>query len=731
MNDNRNETPEVWYKRGIEARKAKNYAQAFQYFFKAAAQGHSESQRWLGLMYWNGEGTVKNYTEAFKWANRAAAQGNIAAATNVGYFYRNGIGVPKNDVLAAQWYGKAAANSDRVGQFNYAYMFYYGYGVKQDYNTAMKWFVQAANQRNQDAYYYIGHMYEKGYGVTKNLIEAENWFKKGAAEGHKVCLESLERLQAEKTETKTSTNTGGSVLKGAGEEWFKKGMDARVGKKYSEALQYFLKAAALGHVEAQSWLGWMYANGQGAVKNYNEAFKWTSKAAEKGHTGSAVNLGYFYRNGLGVTKSDAQALQWYRKAAEKGVSSGQFNYGFMFYYGYGVKKDYSEALRWFTKAADQNYKDAFSYLGEIYEKGYGVLKNHEKAISYYKKGADKGDDFCKKALKRIEASESADDWYYAGVEEEGRGNYEEAVRYYKKAAKANHIEALFDLACMFKNGKGVEQNKGTAAQFFLRAAKLGDSVSQDEIGDMHYNRKEYIEATEWYSKAARQGYAPSMFNLAWCFHHGGIAPADSVACNYNEAIRIYKECEAKAKDELKAQSQYQIGRCYEFGLNNISEARIWYQKAARAQYQPAKTALQQLEIVEKDISGPESWFNKGKAACWDVYRSTETIHGTTFNFTSYGWHGDQLRYSEAMRWWNKAAFYGHAESQYYLALYVYQRAHGSPVSETEALKWFTAAAKRGYRHAQAVLVNKYKYGDGAIKDLQESAKWQRILNQNN
>lgn len=696
MNDNRKETPEVWYKRGIEARKTKNYAQAFQYFLKAAAQGHSESQRWLGLMYWSGEGIGKNYTEAFKWANRAAAQGNIAAATNVGYFYRNGIGVPKNDAEALRWYGKAAVNGDRVGQFNYGYMHYYGYGVKQDYNKAMQWFLQAANQNNYDAFYYIGHMYEKGYGVTRNLIEAENWFKKGATQGHKVCVESLERLQAEKTETKTSPNVRSSVPNGAGEEWFKKGMASRGTKNYTEALQYFLKAASLGNMEAQNWLGWMYANGQGTIQNYNEAFKWTSKAAQQGHIGAAVNLGYFYRNGLGVTKSETSALQWYRKAAEKGLSSGQFNYGFMFYYGYGVVKNYGEALRWFIKAADQNYKDAFSYLGDMYEKGYGVAKNLEKAKSFYKKGADMGVDFCLKALKRLSDTELAD--------------------------------AAYELALMYYNGEDVPLNRKIAGQLFHKAAALGNSDAQVHVGFTYYKHKKYITATDWYEKAAKNGNIIALYYLGICFQFGGISPAQNVECNYNEAIRIYKECESKTTDKnLKNKCRLQIGECYEFGLNNSLEARKWYQMGYREQYAPAMTALKQLNMVESDQSGAESWFHKGEHAFWDI--TVEILSGT--EYTCYTPSRDPYRYVEAMRWWHKAAVYGYVKAQYNLARYFYQQGKAGIKSQAEALKWFTAAAKRGYRHAQAVLVNKYKYGDGAIKDLQESAKWQRILNQNN
>ena len=621
--------------------------------------------------------------------------------------------------IAIQYFRHAATLGHVLAQCWLGWYYLEGRGTAKDYEKALSWFNKSVENGSSAPFPYLGHMYEKGYGVKQDFVQAKKWYEKGAAAGNKDCKDALERL-------KTGTSAGSSSNGGLGEEWYKRGMDARKRQNYTQALEFFLKAAAQGHIEAQSWLGWMYASGQGTSKNYAEAFKWTSKAAAQGHAGAANNLGYFYRNGLGVAKSDTFALQWYRKAAEKGNSGGQFNYGFMYYNGYGVTQNYNEALLWFTKAAEQNYKDAFSYLGEMYEKGYGVSKNLERAKSYHKKGADLGVDFCKKALQRINESEAAEDWYWDAYSEYGEENYAEAAALYKKAAKTGHADAALELAFMYKKGQGVPMCQGTAGQWFRKAAELGNGLAQSIVGDAYYKKKKYMWAYNWYSKAADQGSAPDLGKLAWCFHHGGISPANNVACNYNEAIKLYKECESKLPDEeLKYNTQYQIGRCYEFGLNNIPEARKWYQKAANNNYYLAMIALQQISMVENDRSGPESWFKKGESACWDI--SYFTIGDTTIRHCGY--HHDQVRYFEAMRWWSKAAFYGHAKSQYYLALYVYQRGHGSPKSQAEALEWFTKAAERGYRKAQIILSVKYEYGEGAIKDLDKSLKWERIARQ--
>ena len=724
-----------FYKNGIGV--SKSNTRALQWYRTAAENGDPNGQFNYGYMFFYGNGVKQNYNEALKWFTKAAEQDNIDASYYTGLIYEEGYGISADLAQAKKWYelGAAAGNKDcqdgleRIGAAD-AIEELYNIGktahAAKDYSKAMEYLNKAALQGHAGAHALIGCMYMEGEGCAKNFGLAQIWLNNAEKLGYTGCKDALERLQKAETSAR-KTSIGNSSNEKPGEEWFKKGMAARGAKNYAQALDYFLKAAAQGHMDAQSWLGWMYSSGQGTTKNNTEAFKWTYKAAEQGHTGAAVNLGYFYRNGIGVAKSDVQALQWYRKAAEKGAAPGQFNYGFMFYYGYGVKKDYAEALRWFTKAANQNYKDAFSYLGDIYEKGYGVTKNLEKAKSFYQKGVNLGVDFCKKALQRLNDAESAAKWHWDAEMAFIKMQYGTAMQLYKKAAKAGHADSAYDLALMYYEGKGVIKDKRIAGQWFHKAATLGNGDAQFQVGFTCYKHKEYISAVEWYEKAAKNGNIKALYYLGVCFHYGGISPFENVECNYNEAIRLYKECESKTPDKfLKSDCQHQIGECYEFGLNNIAEARKWYQLSDSNYNRHSIIALQQIEMIEKDTSGPESWFHKGEHAMWNI--TIEEYNGSTYTCWSLSWDID--RYYEAMRWWHKAAVYGHTEAQYNLARYIYQQGKAGPKSQVEALKWFTAAANRGHRHSQAVLVNKYKYGDGALKDLQESARWQRILNQN-
>ena len=60
----------------------------------------------------------------------------------------------------------------------------------------------------------------------------------------------------------------------------------------------------------------MYRNGQGVTKDYSQALQWFRKAADRGNHVAILQMGVTYEKGWGVSKDTAQAIHWYRKAAE-------------------------------------------------------------------------------------------------------------------------------------------------------------------------------------------------------------------------------------------------------------------------------------------------------------------------------------------------------------------------------------------------------------------------------
>ncbi len=69
----------------------------------------------------------------------------------------------------------------------------------------------------------------------------------------------------------------------------------------------------------------------------------------------------------------------------------------------------------------------------------------------------------------------------AGMYRSGRGlekDYKQAVYWFAKAAQHNHADAIYSLALMVKNGLGTEKNPHKALSLLRKAAKLGNKKAE-------------------------------------------------------------------------------------------------------------------------------------------------------------------------------------------------------------------------------------------------------------
>ncbi len=92
------------------------------------------------------------------------------------------------------------------------------------------------------------------------------------------------------------------------------------------------------------------------TQNYTEAFNWWQKAAEQGDAIAQYRVGYCYENGLGVSKNYTQAQEWYRLSAEQGLAMAQYTYGNSLMKTYSP--DYAQIAEWYRKSAEQGYHKA-------------------------------------------------------------------------------------------------------------------------------------------------------------------------------------------------------------------------------------------------------------------------------------------------------------------------------------------------------------------------------------
>ncbi len=90
---------------------------------------------------------------------------------------------------------------------------------------------------------------------------------------------------------------------------------------------------------APAWAGWDEGVAAANRGDYATALREFRPLAEQDHAGAQSYLGFMYADGRGVSQDDAEAVTWYRKAAEQGNAEAQFNLGIMYYNGHGVPQN--------------------------------------------------------------------------------------------------------------------------------------------------------------------------------------------------------------------------------------------------------------------------------------------------------------------------------------------------------------------------------------------------------
>ena len=94
------------------------------------------------------------------------------------------------------------------------------------------------------------------------------------------------------------------------------------------------------------------------------------------------------------------------------------------------------------------------------------------------------------------------------------------------------FNAQYTLGLLYAKGEGVPQDYVEAREWWLKAAEQGDASAQYNLGIYYHNGQgvpqDYVEARKWYLKAAEQGHADAQFNLGSLYSNGQGVPQDYV-----------------------------------------------------------------------------------------------------------------------------------------------------------------------------------------------------------
>jgi len=173
----------------------------------------------------------------------------------------------------------------------------------------------------------------------------------------------------------------------------------------------------------------------------------------------------------------------------------------------------AQSIAELTAAAKKGGPEAAFKLAAAYEKQY----DFENAIKWYKTAARGNYAPAQLALGFCYANGQ-------GVKED----WKEAASWYRKAADQGLVEAQFRLAVCYERGLGVPKNPNDALTWYEKAANNGLVDAQFAAGELHYANKNYAAAFNWYLKAANRGLPDAQHRVAIAFLIGQGAARDLV-----------------------------------------------------------------------------------------------------------------------------------------------------------------------------------------------------------
>lgn len=351
---------------------------------------------------------------------------------------------------------------------------------------------------------------------------------------------------------------------------------------YENAFQWYRKSAEEDWDWGMFHLAGCYAAGLGVPKDIEKAITWYRKAYEKqgDAAGEAANeIGYIYVN---LPQQEKEAAEWFKRGADLGSNWAMNNLGMMYENGTGVEPNLDDALDCYRKAYEQMGDaagDAANHIGTIY---HNVFKDYEEAVLWYRQGAELYNDWAmfnlgtmyKDGLGVAKDMEKASECFLDAYDHNGDaagtaadeigGIYafswqdnKEAVEWYRRGAELGSDLAMHDLGWMYDNGKGVEEDKDKAMEYYRKAYdRQGKAAGRAacNIGNLYEETyREYEKALEWYRHGADLGSAMAMYSLGEMYKKGKGVESDreKAVTWYRKAYEEQGDLAEKAADAIR------------------------------------------------------------------------------------------------------------------------------------------------------------------------------------
>jgi enhanced entry protein EnhC len=321
---------------------------------------------------------------------------------------------------------------------------------------------------------------------------------------------------------------------------------------------------------------------------------------------------------------------------------------------------YFTALQEFAKQTKYDPVSAF-YLAQMNQYGYGQLKNNAKALQLYNQAGEGGYLPAQQVMALYMLLEKKDP--------------AAAFYWFKKSADANVEQAQMYVAAAYLFGFGVNKNSDKARQYYIGAAKQGNSIAQNELAEYFLDSR-HSENRKlgmlWLEKALAQHNPKAQLFMAQLYAQGKLFPKSlskanewvdlAIAEDYTPALIRKGNLALEQKDYLAAKTWYMkasdkgalegylaLGNLY-FNKNapfyDVKQGYLWVLKAAQLDLPEAQETM---AAIYKYGNGIEA--NQALSAEWHK----KAVKNTTMHAAE-----------EAARWLSNSKSNEFAASGYHL-----------------------------------------------------------------
>lgn len=532
------------------------------------------------------------------------------------------------------------------------------------------------------------------------------------------------------------------------EKLYDKGWHCHNHREYECAAKYYKEAAALGCTVALYYLALLYYEGKGVEKDLAEAAKCFEAVAKSGgrfseeaklrlerladiDSGKGIgiigtDLDHWIVVGAGFGPGDVEEYRKMWKLAEQGDLKAQYYVAETIWLHLGENGcpdgDGETMMRYLRNLANHGDAKGQSLLAEalcndaIVGVGIGDV-DYEESLRWFRKAAQAGDATALMLLPGF--------LYYGQhfVQDKDEAFFWQI--HYIESGKSVSMDDLETIGFPYinnspePNGDGKWWTKEESFRLFKKFAEQGDAIAQCGLAHFYwygecieYNRD---EAIRWYEKAAKQGNAEAQYELGEIYYDALMKPGKT----NRTAVKWYK----KAAEQGHKYAQEMLGEAYYSGMGvkqNYEEAFVWYKRAAE---QGVVTVMSRLgdmyysgKGIEENIEEAYKWYSKAEKH--NDYWGADNIDYMYQNgdVPSKYYQKELKRYKkEAKNGWHAC---------YRLGM-MYYHGMGVEQSDTKALRWYRKMTNTPDKpeDKMRLLADMYYDGEGINQSYEEAIKW--------